>query len=242
MRIVFAGPSLAGKFDKVRKKDPELIIAAPAVWGDVVKAVISGVKVIGIIDGCFEQTRTVWHKEILYALSKGVVVAGAASMGALRAAECESFGMIGIGEIYKRYAAGDLTDDSDVALVHCPGELGYVALSEPRVNVLATLDSMRDVGVLLPDEHKVARLVAHRLHYSELSHAAVINAAGIANSRRARRLISWADRHHVNLKEQDALALIDWIGTCANATMKRPSWAFSESSQWMAMMRELEKA
>ena len=242
MRLAFAGPTLAGKLDEIRRQDPDLVIAAPAVWGDVAKAVISGANVIGIIDGCFEQTRAVWHKEILYALSKGVVVAGAASMGALRAAECEPFGMIGIGQIYKRYATGELTDDSDVALVHCPGDLDYMALSEPRVNLMATLELMRDAGVLLPDEYKVTRLVAQRLHYSELSHAAVINAAGIADPERARRLISWADRHHVNVKEQDALALIEWIGSCPDALAKEPGWKFSESSQWTAMTRELESA
>ena len=45
------------------------------------KAVIEGATVIGLIDGFFENVASVWHKEILFALSEGVQVFGAASMG-----------------------------------------------------------------------------------------------------------------------------------------------------------------
>ncbi|MEJ0097006.1 MAG: TfuA-like protein [Bauldia sp.] len=51
------------------------------------KAVLAGASVIGLVDGVFENVASVWHKEILYALSEGVQVFGAASMGALRAAD-----------------------------------------------------------------------------------------------------------------------------------------------------------
>jgi hypothetical protein len=237
--MVFVGPSLAGRLEDVRRLDPELVIAGPAVWGDVAKAVIKGAKIIGIIDGCFEQTRAVWHKEILYALSQGVTVAGAASMGALRAAECAVFGMIGIGRIFEQYAGGDLSDDSDVALVHAPAELGYLPLSEPRVNVMATLSAMRGADLLSPLEYQTARAAAQRLHYSELSHLAVINAAGIASLRRVQRLTAWANRHRVDQKQQDALALMDWIRTCPETAGEKPRWTFSESSQWRALMQEL---
>ena len=47
-----------------------------------------------------------WHKEILFALSEGIDVYGAASMGALRAAELDAFGMRGIGDVYSAYAEG----------------------------------------------------------------------------------------------------------------------------------------
>ena len=61
-------------------------------------------------------------------------------MGALRAAELHSFGMRGIGRIFEDYRDGRLTDDDDVALLHGPAEAGFVKLSEPMVNVRATLD------------------------------------------------------------------------------------------------------
>ena len=51
-------------------------------------------------------------------MSEGVYMFGAASMGALRAAECAACGMIGIGEIYEGFESNKLEDDSDVAQAH----------------------------------------------------------------------------------------------------------------------------
>jgi len=42
--------------------------------------------VIGVIDG-YLRWATVWHKEILWAMAEGIHVFGAASIGALRAAD-----------------------------------------------------------------------------------------------------------------------------------------------------------
>ena len=139
MKVLFAGPSLAKDLPQLRMRTiPDLILAAPAACGDIAKATVEGATAIGIVDGYFEASRAIWHKEVLFALCSGVRVAGAASMGALRAAECSSFGMIGIGEVFSRYASGDLVDDADVAQIYAPAELGYLSLSEPWVNVEPT--------------------------------------------------------------------------------------------------------
>jgi hypothetical protein len=63
----------------------------------------------------FHQSQSVWHKEIGFALMRGVVVIGAASMGALRAAEMHRYGMIPIGKIAQMYVDGE-EDDSLVAM------------------------------------------------------------------------------------------------------------------------------
>ena len=47
-----------------------------------------------------------------------MAVDGGGSLGALRAAECAHFGMIGVGEIFTRYMSGDLVDDCAVAQLH----------------------------------------------------------------------------------------------------------------------------
>ena len=70
---------------------------------------------IGIIDGYFENIPSVWHKEILWAMSQGIHVFGSASMGALRAAELAPFGMEGVGAIFEAYRDGWLEDDDEVA-------------------------------------------------------------------------------------------------------------------------------
>lgn len=71
--------------------------------GDILKAIKDRYKRIVIIDGNFSWVPSVWHKEILNALDYGITVIGAASMGALRAAELDLFGMIGHGYVYEMY-------------------------------------------------------------------------------------------------------------------------------------------
>src|SRR5688572_2369741 len=100
---IFAGPSIHGI---ARALFDAFEFRPPAACGDIIAALHDGVHAIGLIDGVFESTAAVWHKEILLALERGVAVYGAASMGALRAAECHAFGMVGIGRIFADYASG----------------------------------------------------------------------------------------------------------------------------------------
>jgi hypothetical protein len=103
---------------------------------------------IAIIDGYFESVPSVWHKEILLALESGVHVFGAASMGALRAAELDSFGMKGIGRIYRWFASGRLEDDDEVAVMHGPADHGYRELSEAMVNIRDRCEAARKRAVV----------------------------------------------------------------------------------------------
>lgn len=103
-----------------------------------------GARTIGLIDGLYGDCAAVWHKEILFALSSGIAVFGAASMGALRAAECEAFGMIGIGDIFEAYRDSHRVSDADVAVSHAPGELGYRPLTIALVDAEATLAACGD--------------------------------------------------------------------------------------------------
>lgn len=130
--IIFLGPTLAHEAARQRLSATYL---PPASQGDVLRALQGGATRIGIIDGYFNHVPSVWHKEILLALEQGVPVYGAASMGALRAAELHGFGMQGVGRVFEWYRDGALTDDDEVAVVHGSGEDGYRQLSEALVNV-----------------------------------------------------------------------------------------------------------
>jgi hypothetical protein len=132
--IVFVGPTLAAA--EVARRLPEATIAPPVSVGDVLRlARRRGVRRIAIIDGYFERMAAVWHKEILVALERGIAVWGAASMGALRAAELAPFGMVGVGTIYRAFARGTLEADDEVAVAHLPAEYGYRATSDALVNL-----------------------------------------------------------------------------------------------------------
>jgi hypothetical protein len=101
----------------------------------VVAALEDEPRVLAIIDGYFERMPSVWHKEILFALSRRVHVLGGASMGALRAAELDRFGMVGVGVAYQAFSSGALTDDDEVAVVHGPADTGYWPLSEALIDL-----------------------------------------------------------------------------------------------------------
>jgi hypothetical protein len=117
--LVFVGPTLPADDVRAAGFEPR----PPAAVGDILRAAHErGVARIALVDGYFERMAAVWHKELLVALDRGIAVYGAASMGALRAAELHAFGMVGVGAIYDAYVRGAL-DAGDM-----PGALGAAAL------------------------------------------------------------------------------------------------------------------
>ena len=119
---VFTGPSLAAE---AVARHAGLICLPPARQGDILRVARQQPVVIGLIDGVFDGSTAPWHKEILWALQQGIHVFGAASMGALRAAELHPFGMRGVGRIFEAYRDGLLEDDDEVAVLHGPAEMGH---------------------------------------------------------------------------------------------------------------------
>jgi hypothetical protein len=230
MKVLFAGPTLP---DATTLCGHAIKVRPPAAHGDVLAAVRAGATAIGIVDGNFEQVAPVWHKEILHALDAGVAVFGAASMGALRAAECDTFGMIGIGRIYEDYVTGRRVDDADVALLHGPAELGYPALSLPLVNVEATLDRLEASDAV--DKSHISRFrdIARDLFYKDRTWSTIVNGVGKAETRK-----DVAQLLHVttvNQKREDALALIRAMTDFRpQSPAKRGNWTFQATSLWRA--------
>jgi hypothetical protein len=240
MKILFAGPSLSGtEFVPVRAgedrvlPDYSLTCRGPAKCGDITHAVDQGFRVIGLVDGRFEDVAAVWHKEILHALSAGATVYGAASMGALRAAECHPFGMIGIGKVFERYAFGGLEDDAAVAQVHAPAEFGYVAFSEAMVTVDATLDAAMAAGAITGEEHALIRTKADAVFFKERTWRRIFDVVSPDIDCAAERL----KPHIRNIKREDAEALLDVLlerkGVAApELGPDFAGWQFNETSQW----------
>jgi hypothetical protein len=140
--LVYVGPTLS--VGEVRELLPDATVMPPAAVGDILKAAHrKDVARIAIIDGYFERMAAVWHKEILVAIERGIEVWGAASMGALRAAELAPFGMRGVGVIFDWYRRGVITADDEVAIAHLPAAQGYRAVSDALVNIRHTLAKSR---------------------------------------------------------------------------------------------------
>ena len=185
-----------------------MTLAGPAAAGDLYRAARAGARTIGLADGVFEDRPTVWHKEILWALERGVRVIGAASLGALRAAECAPFGMEGVGRVFELVRDGTIEDDSDLAVVHAPAELDWQPLTEARVNVRASLDAAEAAGVLSRRDARALTARAAAMPFRTLSWRALLDT--LDGGRRA-RLAAWLPDGRVDLKRADALALLDAV-------------------------------
>ncbi|WP_051334219.1 TfuA-like protein [Mesorhizobium sp. WSM3224] len=227
--IVFCGPSLRAQ-DIAPYNGFEF--RPPVRQGDLYAATLGGPRAIGVIDGYFDGQPAVLHKEILWALTRGIAVFGASSMGALRAAELHSFGMRGVGGIFEAYRDGELTDDDEVALIHGPPETGYIRLSEPMVNIRATLDQA--VAQKVIDMPTGARLAASSKarFYWERTWPGVLADAG--DPKMAEELALWLRTGKVDRKREDGLELLKEMDAFirSGAAQAPPEFHFEWTENW----------
>jgi hypothetical protein len=235
MKVIFAGPSLSG----LEKSALALRIRPPAAQGDIARAVLDGATVIGLIDGVYETTAAVWHKEILYALQQGVTVLGGASMGALRAAECAAFGMQPIGRIAERYLSGELDDDAAVAVVHGPAELDYLPLNEALVDAEATIGHLERLGLVSAAEAQSLLGSARAIFFKRRTAEAIVERAIADPSRRAPILAAYAAEHQA-LKRADALLVVEEMLRLPDARAQvAAGWTLAEPASWKAALNEI---
>jgi hypothetical protein len=208
--FVFTGPTLSPE-EAGSAWDANYL--PPAAHGDVYRVALKGPRAIGIIDGYFEGVPSVWHKEILWAMAQGIHVFGGASMGALRAAELDSFGMRGVGKVYEAFRDGVLEDDDEVTVVHGPSELGYRAATEAMVNIRHTLAAAARAGILAAGTRDALVGIAKGIfyknrdwHYERLLERAAEEALPGDELDAFGR---WLPKGRVNQKRDDALEMLD---------------------------------
>ena len=228
--IIFAGPTIAS--DAIRAILPSADIRPPARTGDIYLAAQDAPPAIGLIDGFFEGVPAVWHKEILWAMTQDIPVFGASSMGALRAAELHAFGMIGIGWIFEAYRDGRLEDDDEVALRHGPQEMGYIPLSEPMVNIRATLDRAVTEGVLDPPTASRLTALAKTMHFPERSWNTLLPHAPDL-------LQDWLSENQIDQKRRDAEDMLTRMVAPADA--QTADFTFQHTVMWEGLRRQCDR-
>lgn len=82
-----------------------------------------------VTDGVFGNTLSVSPAECLRIIKKGWLLLGSSSMGALRAADCNSAGMVGIGHVYMGYQLGYYKSDADVSVVYAGAQKNEITVS-----------------------------------------------------------------------------------------------------------------
>lgn len=235
---VFLGPSLTA--DEARTLLPRGVIHPPVAMGQVYQVAQRKVSAIAIIDGLFEQVPAVWHKEILYALDRGIPVFGASSMGALRAAELEPFGMHGVGRIFEAFRDGALEDDDEVAVAHGPVASGYRNLSTPMVNIREGLRRAEAAGVVRAETHRALLTAVKRLFYPDRSWervAAIAIELDIpADEREGLRL--FLKQEPIDVKADDARALLRHLAEldAGGIPPHRPGFVLERTKFWDQMI------
>ncbi|MGW6690731.1 TfuA-like protein [Streptomyces sp. NPDC054961] len=165
--ILFTGPSLrpADLVDLralATRTGHDLDVRPPVRRLDLVEVVdAGGTDRVLILDGEFGQNLAVSITEIRSVLASGQPLAGASSMGALRAVECRTLGMTGSGWVYEQYLSGAIESDGDVALLYDPED--YSPVTVPLANVRWLLSRTE----LSAEDARRALRVAHGLHFRD---------------------------------------------------------------------------
>jgi hypothetical protein len=207
--LVFAGTSISHNDAK------EILDATywpPISRGDIEKAIEKGYNIIGIIDGIFFSRAAVAHKEIIKAIEAGATVIGGCSMGALRASELDTHGMVGVGQIYQWYRDEIIEDDDEVAVATNPDT--YEAVSSPMVNIRGTLKAAAANGIINDDECNYLTSLAKKTHYSERSYFGITREAvknNIISEERSNTLFSFCKEHEIDVKKYDAVEVLEKI-------------------------------
>jgi len=169
-------------------------------------------------------------------MSRGVHVFGAASIGALRAVELESYGMVGVGRVFEAFRDGQLEDDDEVALTHTPVEGGYRAFSETMVNIRATLRQAVAEDVLSTETAEMMAGLAKALFYPRRSYATVLRLAleaGLPAPALA-DFEAWLETGRVDQKRLDALAMLRAMDVrrAAEPGPKKVCFTFQHTEIW----------
>ena len=222
--VVFLGPSLP------RDRATALLDAVylpPVDQGAVLAAVRDHApSVIGIIDGAFGGVPAVRHKDILWAIDRGIAVFGAASMGALRAAELAAAGMVGVGLIYRWYRRMPLVDDDEVAVAMAPDDLGAAALSEALVNMRLTFRRAERTGVISADQRRALDRSARDTHFTERSYdRAIADVRAVSQGDRTTAALDdlevWLPTGRIDQKADDASRLLRVMASLSHGGPKK---------------------
>jgi len=235
---VFTGPTISAS---EANRELDAIYLPPAAEGDVCRVTLQRPHAIGIIDGYFQSVPTVRHKEILWAMSRGIHVFGSASIGALRAAELAAFGMEGVGTIFELYRDGVLEDDDEVAIAHGPAETGCVAASEAMVNIRQTLRRAELLGVISASLGAALEKTAKELFYPDRNYTLLLRCASECGLPKSEldRLTQWLPQNRVNQKREDAVAMLRLMGRRLEQGLKPKtvSYCFEHTAMWETAWR-----
>jgi hypothetical protein len=212
--IIFLGPSLS--HEKARKIF-DADYRPPARKGDFLRLAADFDVVemaIGFVDGVFLQDYPPTPIEVYHLARKnGVLLVGAASLGALRAVELEKFGMVGIGKIFQLYKTGKVNADDEVAVTFA-SEGDYQLQSEAMIDIRYNLYLAHKKGVINEKAKSMLVRLAKEIYFPHRKYTYIIEEARNRYPMLESEFNSFGSYIRSNrksLKEMDAIRLVKYL-------------------------------
>jgi hypothetical protein len=213
--IIFLGPSLS--HEKARKIF-DTDYRPPARKGDFLRLAADFAAVemtVGFIDGVFLQDYPPTPIEVYHLARKnGVLLVGAASLGALRAVELEKFGMVGIGKIFQLYKTGKLDADDEVAVTFASEEGDYQLQSEAMIDIRYNLYLAYKKEVISEKAKNVLVKLAKEIYFPHRKYTYILEEAKnrypVFESE-INSFGSYIRSNRKSLKEMDAIRLVKYL-------------------------------
>jgi hypothetical protein len=240
---VFVGPTLSVADARA---ELDAVYLPPVSAGDIYRLWPRRPRAIGVIDGVLGDPGAVWHKEIMWIMEQGVHVFGSASLGALRAAELDAFGMRGVGLVYQAVKAGDLGRDDEVLVAHAGPAEEYRATSVAMVDIRATLRSARSDGIISDATLTDLTTAGAAIFYRERTWGRLLDAATTSGCDPAAidALRAWLPSGRIDQQAADAVVMLGEMRRflATNPEPQRVSWTMAMTSRWADATRYADSA
>lgn len=178
----------------------------PIKRGDVYKDIQDRVNFILIIDGQFQQVLAVSPGELMDVLQVGIKVYGSSSMGAMRAAELESYGMVGVGRIFSEIRDTPYFRDDYLGQAFTPE--GAVVHSLPYMDIKIGCEILRKKNELSEGQMKIILSAYKNLHFSQRNPAALFEILTKKKNSALANIALKIPKLIRSTKNQDALLLV----------------------------------
>jgi hypothetical protein len=212
--IIFLGPSLS--HEKARKIF-DADYRAPARKGDFLRLAADfdvAEMAVGFVDGVFLQDYPPTPIEVYHLARKnGVLLVGAASLGALRAVELEKFGMVGIGKIFRLYKTGKLNADDEVAVTFS-SEGDYQLQSEAMIDIRYNLYLAHKKGFISEKAKTLLVKLAKEIYFPHRKYTYILEEARSKYpmlESEINSFDSYIRSNRKSLKEMDAIKLVKYL-------------------------------
>jgi len=149
-----------------------------------------------------------------------------------------TFGMVGVGRIFRAYRDGTLEDDDEVAVVHAPAELGFRPLSDAMVNIRETLRRARRHRIIGQAAHDALIGLGKRMFFKDRTFERILASTDSHLRAEVTRLRRWLPTNAIDVKKADARALIRTLNGLKGPT---PRPRFVSSRHWDALVSELAR-